>query len=260
MAQKIIQGNETLARQIKSRRNELGLTIEEAASRAGVGTKTWCRYEAGESIRMDKCKGICKALNWRVLPEQDVETHDGISEQEYKNHEAWSRFLENSFGDKAAMSFAAGSDILLDHINEDLAELASMPVGAHLGQLSVSWLCGDLPKQFLMHYDYDFLYQMKCTLQSMRQRAKYGRSMTAHSVMEELLLYLCNEEATALIELSSGINSFEDDDDASKEWVFDLLGDMDIVSCLYADVYLGSDHPYHFLHWNDQQFYTEQSE
>ena len=101
------------------------------------------------------------------------------------------------------MSFAAGSDILLDHINEDLAGLASMPVGTHLGQcqLNVSWLCGDLPKQFLMHYDYDFLYQMKCTLQSMRQRAKYDFPMTVHSVMEELLLYLCNEKATALIEL-----------------------------------------------------------
>lgn len=260
MAQKIIQGNEALAKQIKSRRNELGLTIEEAASRAGVGTKTWCRYEAGESIRMDKCKGICKALNWRGLPEQNVDTHNGTSAQEYKNHEAWSPFLEKAFGDKAAMSFSAGSDIVLDYIQEDLAEIASMPIGSHLGQLRVSWLCGNLPKQFLMHYGYDFLYQMKCTLQSMRQRAKYGHSMTAHSVMEELLLYLCNEEATALIELSSGINSFEDDNDASEEWVFDLLGDMDIVSCLYSDVYLDSDHPYHFLHWNDQQFYTEPSE
>ena len=47
MAQKKIQGSEDLARQIKSRRNELVLTIEEAASRAGVGTKTWSRYEAG---------------------------------------------------------------------------------------------------------------------------------------------------------------------------------------------------------------------
>jgi len=257
MAQKIIQGNMTLAKQMKSRRNELGLTIEEAASRAGVGTKTWCRYEAGESIRMDKCKGICKALNWRVLPEQDIETYDSISAKEYKTHEAWSPFLENAFGVKAAMSFAVGSDILLDHINEDLAELASMPVGSHLGQLSVSWLCDDLPEQFLMHYDYEFLYRMKCTIQSMRQRAKYGRPMTAHSVMEELLLYICNEEATALIEFNSGINRFEDDDVDSEEWVFDLLGDMDIVSCLYNDVYLNSDHPYHFSHWNDQQFYTE---
>ena len=58
MAQKTIQGNKELARQIKSRRNELGLTIEEAASRAGVGTKTWCRYEAGESIVWINDKGV----------------------------------------------------------------------------------------------------------------------------------------------------------------------------------------------------------
>lgn len=67
MPLKALQGNETLARQIKSRRNELGLTIEEAASRAGIGTKTWCRYEAGESIRIDKCKKLCKALHWNDL-------------------------------------------------------------------------------------------------------------------------------------------------------------------------------------------------
>jgi transcriptional regulator with XRE-family HTH domain len=256
MAQKTVQGNATLARKIRSRRNELGLTLEEAASRAGVGTKTWCRYEAGESIRMDKCKGICKALNWITLPDQDLETHDILTAQEYKNHEAWSQFLENTYGENAAMSFATGSDIVLDHINEDLAELASMPVGTHLGQLSVSWLRSDLPEQFLMHYNYNFLYQMKCTLQVMRQRAKHDQPMTAHSVMEELLLYLCNEEASVLIELCNG----SDEEDIPDEWVFDLLGDMDIVTCLYADRYLETDNSYHFLHWNDQQSCIEQSE
>lgn len=260
MAQKTIQGNEALARQIKARRNELRLTIEEAASRAGVGTKTWCRYEAGKSIRMDKCKGICKALNWGAFPEQDAEIQDGVSIQEYKSHEAWSPFLENAFGASAAMSFAAGSDILLDHIKEDLAELASMPVGSHLGQLSVSWLCEALPQQFMMRYDYDFLYRMKCTLQRMREQAKHGGSLTVHSVMEELLLYLCDHEASAFIKLSGGINEFEDDGDASNEWVFELLGDMDIVSSLYNNLYLNADHPYHFLHWYDRQFYTEQDE
>ena len=57
----------------------------------------------------------------------------------------------------AAISFAVGSDILLDHINEDMSELASMPIQTHIGQLNVSWLVDSLPKQFLMHYNYDFL-------------------------------------------------------------------------------------------------------
>ena len=47
MTQKTIQGNADLAKQIRLRRSELGLTIEEAASRTGIGTKTWFRCEAG---------------------------------------------------------------------------------------------------------------------------------------------------------------------------------------------------------------------
>ena len=72
MATKSIQGNTDIAKKIKMRRNELGLTIEEAAKRAGVGTKTWCRYEAGESIRQDKYKGVCKALNWINTVEAEI--------------------------------------------------------------------------------------------------------------------------------------------------------------------------------------------
>lgn len=258
MAQKTISGNEILARQIKYRRNELGLTIEQAASRAGVGTKSWSRYEAGESIRRDKCKGICKALNWQSLPDQDEDNSEQISVQEFKKHEAWSPFLNSTFGFGAAISFAAGSDILLDHIKEDMAELASMPIGTHIGQLDVSWLNSSLPEQFLMQYNYEFLYWMKSTLLEMRMRAKRGLPMTAHSVVEELLLYLCYEESSVLIELSGGIREIDNSDTAdSEEWIFDLFDDMDIITLLYSNVHLDTDHPYHFSHWADQQFYTD---
>ena len=47
MGQQSIAGSEKLAEAIRRRRQELGLTIEEAARKADVGTKTWCRYEAG---------------------------------------------------------------------------------------------------------------------------------------------------------------------------------------------------------------------
>ena len=258
MAQKIIKGNETLAKQIKSRRNELGLTIEEAAFRAGVGTKTWYRYEAGESIRKDKCKGICKALKWHSLPDQDGENTENISVQEFKNHEAWSTFLENSFGAEAAISFAAGSDILYDHIKEDMDELSSLPAGTHIGQLNISWLSSSLPEQFLMYYDYEFLYQMKCSLRQIRMCTKNDASMVAHSVMEELLIYLCNKEGLLFIEVSGGICDEENDCNIySEDWVFDLFDDIDIISNLYSNIYLNSEHPYHFSHWSEQQFYTE---
>ena len=57
MSSRVIEGSLTLDNAIKQRRNELKLTIELAASKAGVGTKTWSRYEAGRSIRQDKSEG-----------------------------------------------------------------------------------------------------------------------------------------------------------------------------------------------------------
>lgn len=124
------------------------------------------------------------------------------------------------------MSFAAGSDILLDFIQQDMADLASMPVGSHIGQLGTSMIDGSLPPQFLMQYDYDFLYRMKCTLLGLRWIAGNKLPVIAHSVMEELLIYLCNEEAQAMLELSEGMEDAGESGDAYLgDWVFDLFDD-----------------------------------
>lgn len=251
MGPRSIQNNEKLAQKIRTRRNELGLTIEEAAYRANVGTKTWSRYEAGEAIRQDKCKGICKALNWSTLPEDTEE--DWPSVKEYKNHESWSPFLETTFGEGAALAFAVGSDILLEHIDEDLKELATLPVNSHIGQLSVSFLRDDLPAQFLTLYNYDFLYRLRCCLLRIRKRAGNGADITAHSVQEELLLYLSNEEAKAVFELGAEESGFEE----TEDWPFELADDMDVVNFLYSDLYLEPDDPYHFSHWTEPQFYLD---
>jgi hypothetical protein len=84
-------------------------------------------------------------------------------------------------------------------------------------------------------------------------------AMTAHSVLEELLLYLCDEEARALIEVSAGADELGDDEDSSdaENWVFALFDDMDIITFLYSDMYLDADDSYHFDHWNDQQFFMD---
>ena len=88
MSTKAIPGSKSLANKIKQRRTELGLTIEEAASCAGVGTKTWSRYEAGESIRQDKVKGICKVLNWPNLIASENDVENTISIADYRKHDA----------------------------------------------------------------------------------------------------------------------------------------------------------------------------
>lgn len=122
-----------------------------------------------------------------------------------------------------------------------------------------SMISDDLPAQFLTQYDYDFLYHMECTLLQLRTRAKYRLPMTAHSVMEELLFYLSNERAKMLMDL--GIITDQLDDsctfDAYNDWIFDMFDDMDIITFLYSNEYLEKDDSYHFIHWNDQQFYTK---
>ena len=222
--------------------------------RAGVGTKTWSRYEAGESIRRDKCRGICKALNWRDFPDGKSDAEKKSLVEECRDHEAWSQFLADNYGSGAAMAFAIGSDILLDYINQDQSDLASMPSGSHIGQLSTSFISEELPPQFLMRYNYDFLYNMKCVLLQLRWRAKHGMPITAHSILEELIIYLCNEEAQALIEIGVGADNLIDNEhlDHSEDWVFDMFDDMDIITYLYSNEYLTENHPFHFEHWNDQ--------
>ena len=83
--------------------------------------------------------------------------------------------------------------------------------------------------------------------------------MTAHSILEELLIYLCNEEAQALIEVSAGADDLLDNEelDDSEDWVFNMFDDMDIITFLYSHEYLTEDHPFHFKHWCDQQFYMD---
>lgn len=248
MAQKSLPGGAELSQKIKQRRRELNLTIEEAAARAGVGMKTWSRYEAGAPIRLDKCKGVCRALNWRNLGNDGERKKPKSFAEEYENHEAWSPFLAENYGKEAAAAFASGSDILLDNIQQDLRELEALPAGSHLGQLDISFLREDLPPQFLMRYDYDFVYRMKCVLLALRRKAQIGDSLLAHSVMEELVIYLCSEQAKILMEL--------DETAEGTDWVFDLFDDDDLIFFLYTDQYLTEDDPYHFANWNARQFYT----
>jgi DNA-binding XRE family transcriptional regulator len=264
MAQRIIKGHAALGKEIRQRRNALGLTIEDAASKAGVGTKTWSRYEAGESIRKDKSIGICKALNWHCIPGEDQEDSGNFNLNEYKKSEAWSQYLANAFGEAAAISFVIGSDILLDNVQQDLQELTSMPKGTHIGQLGASWLEGDLPPQFLMQYDYDFLFLLQTTINRFRSIASSGLQIIAHTVIEELVLYLIMENSRFLME--SIVSNTEQEEDELEDsdsyydwdsWAFSLFDDMDIVTFLFSGFYVENSSPYHYSHWQDAQFYCE---
>ena len=154
MSQRTVKGSAGLGNKIRQRRNELGLTIEEAAAKAGVGVKTWCRYEAGESIRQDKYLRVCSILNWNNSYQKSDDEEDVLDIDKIRKEGVWSSFLEENLGEQAALSFAIGSDILLDHLKMDLEELSLKPRGTHVGELNISWIAADLPSQFLMITSY----------------------------------------------------------------------------------------------------------
>lgn len=248
MTQRTVFGGNEQANLIRARRKELNLTIEEAADRANVGTKTWCRYESGEPIRQDKYRGVCRALGWIRFPtDSDPRSFDL---EKYRKDECWSTYLEREFGEAAALSFVVGSELLLDVINEDLDELRSMPKGTHLGQLPASFLSGDMPEQFMMEYDYEFLYKMKSELLLLRSRAHGANELHAESVLDELIIYLIVQRADLFFEGEESLSLEKD----WKDWIFDLFLDADIEMCLYSGAYITEDNIYHFSHWAEEQF------
>ena len=263
------EGSAGLADAIRQRRCELGLSVEEAAHRAGVGIKTWFRYESGSSIRSDKVKGVCKALSWPALPmQEDATVRNG---EEYAwlesigpSHKAWSSKLNEVFGHKAAVSFAVGSDILLNYLNEDLGELSKMPAKTHLGELGCSWLADLLPQQFLPQYTYEFIFRLRTVLLRYRMRAGHGQEMRAHSPAEELLVRLIRDFSFDTIEgwvPKLGDNSLADDQwqeaEGWKEWPEDLCGDDDLSMFLDDGHWVEEGDPYHFDRWFDLQFFLD---
>ena len=257
MPPRTVVSSKSIGQAIKSRRVELGYTIEEAASRAGVGSKTWARYEAGSSIRADKLPSILKTLKWNRLPDSDgdPEIEDAIAEVN-SSHEAWSPYLAESFGKMTAIVFALGYDLIMDYIRSDLRELASMPAGTHIGQLDSSWLAYALPSQFLMRYDYEFMYALERAVHMLQVQAHHGRAIVPHTVLDEIAVHLIETEGLSFLELG-GLQGLYDDE-CPEGIAGELCGDIDMQTFLYSSLsHVEPGDPYHFDHWNKRQFWTE---
>ena len=255
MAPRTIPGSPDLGRAIRERRTSLNLTIDEAAKRGGVGSKSWGHYETGASIREDKARSICRALGWQRLPSEGTDEMERSVVDE--SHKAWSVELAEQFGPVCARVFASGSDILLDEITEDLESLASMPPGSHLGQLSFSWLDGSLPAQFVPRYDYELVYGLQAAVSALRARFAEG-VLVAETVLEEIALYLVFQKADIQKDLE--MEDFGEDDDW-REWLGSILGDLDVEWLLYDSGWDLTDRiAYHFDHWREAQFWSSEHE
>lgn len=227
---------------IKARRTKLGLTIEEAAFRAGIGTKTWVRYESGSPIRTDKVPGVCKALRWANLGGGRAPQAGKYDLNVDEESPAWPYKVCRAYGRGAAVSFVAGSGILLDYTIEDLKGLSRMPRGSHIGEIGVSWLKDLLPKQFLTRYDYEFVYALLCANQRMREDAERSGWVSAHTILDVLAMRAQCECARILMEGWE----FEPGWD---NWLKDVYEYSEADRYLFSDEYLPTGHMYHFDNW-----------
>jgi hypothetical protein len=234
------------------------MSIEQAATKAGVGAKTWGNYEAGGSIRRDKVRAVCKALGLTRLPDVGtvVDTDDpgDLLSSVGPEHVAWSPALAEVHGTLVAAVFAAASDEWIDQISEDLAALAARPRGTHIGELDHAWLEGELPDQFRTRYDYEFVYQLRTTIHELRTRFSRG-DLVAHTVLEELALYLLFGQAEVYADLFP--QSFPEGQPDWREWVGDICDDLDCEYFLFNPMAVVSPRiAYHFDHWLEPQFYV----
>ncbi|HFU4123008.1 TPA: hypothetical protein ACGO7R_000923 [Streptococcus suis] len=92
----------------------------------------------------------------------------------------------------------------------------------------------------------------------MKLKARTGTELIAHTVLEELCLYLIMKESTIIMASIAKQLSEEELDEfiSPNTWAFDLFDDMDVYTFLYSDFYLDAQNSYHFSHWLDKQFYT----
>ena len=254
MAPHLKKNTVLLGKEIRDRRLELGLTIEGAATKAGVSQKTWIRYESGSSIRLDKVANVLKVLKWTNFPDGSQDEFENPVLNVDKSHRAWSEYLEHNYGPKTAACFAVASVIVLDEIKEDLQGLENKPRGTHLGQLDIS-LCADkLPPQFLMRYDYEFVYALKHTAEQFIHWAKAGSPLNPHTVLDELFLYLIEQEIDLLYEMYDLDEYLESE--GIEGILSELAGDIDLYTCLYSGVYLVQPGDiYHFDNWLIEQFW-----
>jgi transcriptional regulator with XRE-family HTH domain len=273
MAPRVILGSPELGAAIRQRRSILGFSIAEAAKRAGVSEKTWGRYEVGESIRTDKARAVCRTLGWS---ESDLISHDVSDSDAFDipnsfdigpSHEAWSPFLQQVYGRRAAMGFAIGSDTVLDGLNDDIENLGKMPRGSHIGELEYSLLADLLPKQFLLRYDYDFMYKMRARLCHIREQLHLNKDFQIHMAADELLLALSFTDAYPLEdwvpENDPKDDTFLDDslpwEEYSEEVVGGICGDID-YQLMYSKQLIPCWLPYHFDNWFVHTFHEEDND
>ena len=214
MSKPTVPNSEALASAIKARRIKMNLTIESAAAKAGITSRTWSRYEEGKDIAASNVKKICTALNLKTLPvpvpipRSTAKHTKSLKELWTADGSTWPSMMDSMFGTICAAAFSAGADLVIDDINDDLKELSGLPAGTHIGQLGCSMTDSMFPDQFLMHYTYDFLYKFKAAVRKLIYFWKGScGDPRPQTPLEELAFYTMFERGVSFM-----VSAYEDSD------------------------------------------------
>lgn len=253
MPPKTIELTVEQAASIRARREERGLTIEAAARAGGVGSETWRRWEGGSAVRLDKLPGLLKVLRISTL-DQLMESKAEGSRIDLRGDVAKLPASLRDLGEIAAV-FMAGLEILSDSVNNDIEELATMPRGSHVGQLSISMLLEHLPDRWTTRYDHEFCWRLKSSLSGMRDRIRVmPEPVIARTPADDLIVRAALREGVMYYELGEqelpwayrGDDDDEDDILDQRSLDEDLLADwLDDVEGLFLD---GRDSPFVFFY------------
>ena len=244
--------SQELKETVISNRQRLAMSVEDASRRAGIAPKTWTRYEEDGKLPIHMIPRVCKAIDMQSLPSlSDTELHlPSNDNSRLTNLCHWSQYIDETFGEKAALSYAIGSTILISNLDLALQELKVLPKGTHVAELDASLLSRILPSQFAMEYDYEFLSAFRSRLLYIVRKLHSKDAFSVHTVLDELILHIILQLSIPIIACWNPTEPTELDEDWNV-WKTSLCNDDDdLESFLYTDyMWLSAERTYHFSHW-----------
>ncbi len=255
---------------MRDRRRQLGLSVQQMAQLAGVTEQTWRNYEAGRTqVRGDKQEQVWDALGWHLPTWEERIALTGIYDDAPTDDlgvppwdkiptmlaVAYSPLLASTLGERAARCFALGSFLYHQAVEENLRDLALLPRGAHLGLLDESHIADTLPALWLTRYDYEFVFQMRAVAMDLTRRLHDGAPAPAEPLVRSMAEALVLHDILALGAVIASHDLLIEDNTTVEEeewegWVDSLCGPDQPVHWLIATALVPPPNaPEHIDNW-----------
>lgn len=247
-------GSVELGQAIRARREQLGLTIDEAAARSGLGRETLRRYESGSAIREDKIPALCRLLAWQRLPDAVDQSDAGgplAPNWDDRDRAGFSESVEDALGEDCAHTLAVGFELVVDQIDHVIAELESMPLGSHVGMTTLGFEF-DPPPVFLTRCDHQTMVRLRNSAADLSRRLQEPLDLPLEGlpVAEQIVLRRSLEAGQLYVET---VEMTEPDDSEDwREWFGGLVGDADLGFMLYGggiEIALEPTSKFHIDNW-----------